>query len=190
MKEAQFPSIITKITDKNNKLKFSVDGINSPITLDIDDGEWNMKQLAEELSSSLREDRVNVKITLLGSGHTQISHTNRVKFELDCTGNSILREFGFKKNKYSGTTSYTSEGVNKLHSNNYYMYIESIYSDKPFYEIMSDGKVKKLINQFDKPIECVNALIVKFKDENGNLVEFGGNDHSYKLELKKLNVSK
>jgi hypothetical protein len=183
IKDAQFPGIITKITEYNNKLKLIIN--NKPVTLDIDKGVVNMKVLAEQLSSSLQQNGINVKIMLLGSGQTKIYHANKVKFELDCSGESILKEFGFKKNNYKGDTGYVSEGVNKLYWKSYYMYIESIYEDKPFYEIINGGKIKKLINEFDTPIECVNALIVKFKDEEGNIVEFDGNAHSYTLELKK-----
>ena len=183
IKDAKFPGLVTKITEKNNKLKLCVG--NKPVTLEIDEGIVNMKVFAEQLSSSLQQDGYNVKIMLLGSGHTKIYHLNNIKLELDCTGDSILKEFGFKKNNYKGETGYISEGINKLHWRSYYMYIESIYEDKPFYEIINGGKIKKLIDEFDTPVECVNALIVKFKDEEGNIVEFDGNAHSYTLELKK-----
>lgn len=177
----KFPKLCTEVTNENNKLIIITDEVTIP--LELENGTYNMEELASSLSSSLEDNDVNIQIDVCRGGKVRIKSTDNEVFKLDTTDNSVLELFGFTGNKYEGKTTYISEDYNKLTSSEYYMYLENISTNSPLCKIDEDGNVQMLMENFDEPIESLNAVIVQFKDKKGNLIEFNGQKHSYKMEF-------
>lgn len=205
----ELPQERNKITNDCNKFIFIIDEQENE--MELDEGEYNIKQIFELLESGFKELNLKMKI-YSRNNRVVIEHKKKKLFKLKNDEGSVLKKLGFTQSYYESEFIYESE-LSHSFFDTIYMYVYynldnnqmNIFEDKPFTDLK--GKINK---SYKKKLNAsitntIGYFFIKFKnsisenededeDEDGNnLYNFVNEPHKYTIKIqykeenKKLN---
>lgn len=188
--DVKVPQISNLVTDTSNKLRYIID--EQETELHIAPGSYDSYSLIKELQKILSP---NFSIETNNEGRITITNDFNKSFDIINNGKSVMRHLGFSKVNYIGRKTYTAEElptINKRQDIN--LFIEGVLDDAPILSYNQNDDISKLCPitvKFDRPLESLPEIFVKFKtDKNtdtNNLVNFHDQPHELRLRIGCLN---
>jgi hypothetical protein len=184
--DMKVPQVANIITSHSNKLRYIIDEQETEV--DVIVGSYNSYTLIQALQKLLSP---NFSITSNNEGRVTITNDFNKSFDIINNGKSVLRHLGFSKVNYIGRKTYTAEDLPSINKRqDIYLFIEGVLDDRPILSYNQNDDISKLCPitvKFDKPLESLPEIFIKFKTDNNtetnNLVDFHEQPHELRFRI-------
>ena len=180
-----FPVIYNEIKSNNSELIINMD--DEEKFLEIENGKYELIELFDDICLGLKQYNSNFTIFKNMENKIIIENLDNKEFEMINSENSLLKSLGFLNNNYSGKTKYIAEKENSLEKE-YYLFFENINNKIPFLKIKNNN-IEITPNYINDKIRSLDAIIINFKDEKNNLIDFNEKIHEFTLNFQNKEIN-